>query len=106
VKFKLGVSLFGASPVIIGIFPTIDAVWQRIVMQGATITSVVDGVHGDKSKHPRGFAVDVRTRFDYTSTQWGGDTKEKLAEELRKDLPNGYDVVVEKTHIHIEYDPE
>lgn len=65
----------------------------------AQFTSIVDGKHSAKSLHYVGLAVDLRT--------WYIPKKEleDFAVQLRTDLGPDYDVVVEKTHIHIEFQP-
>lgn len=68
--------------------------------QAFTITSLLDGRHSDKSLHYKGMAVDIRTR-DLVSV-----TAHQIAKRIREELGSNYDVVVEKTHIHIEYDPK
>lgn len=65
-----------------------------------TITSLMDGKHSDKSLHYKGMAVDIRTR------DLVGITAFEIAKRIRELLTADYDVVVEKTHIHIEYDPK
>lgn len=62
-----------------------------------TITSAKDGKHMSNSKHYSGNAIDIRTR----------DMKEinDTAREIKFELGEDYDVIVEKDHIHIEYDP-
>jgi hypothetical protein len=63
------------------------------------ITSANDGKHGDKTLHHKGLALDLRT--------WNLNGREtEVTAELKKALGNGYDVVLEKDHIHCEYDPE
>ncbi len=63
------------------------------------ITSLVDGKHSETSLHYTGCAVDIRTRNlpqnfrDYTQIR------------IRDALTRDYDVVLEKDHIHIEYQP-
>lgn len=70
--------------------------------QDFVITSGTDGRHPDKKNiHGNGFAIDCRTR-DIPSL----DRITALADECRRTLPPAYDVVVEKDHIHIEYDPK
>jgi len=59
-----------------------------------------EGAHSPGSFHPIGRAADLRTRY------FDDDTKRQVAAELRAALPKGYDVVVEKHHIHVEYDPK
>ena len=65
------------------------------------ITEVTGGEHGRGSKHYIGNAVDLRTNFFDRKEEI-----ERVAQELREALGEQYDVVVEKTHIHIEYDPK
>ena len=61
------------------------------------ITSVTDGKHGPNSFHYVGHAFDLRTRHMKTL-----ERVQQVASEIRNVLGRGYDVVVEKDHIHIE----
>ena len=64
------------------------------------ITSGTDGKHSRTSLHYRGDAIDLRTReFDESVVQ---DVADTIAERLGPD----FDVVVETTHIHLEYQPK
>lgn len=65
-----------------------------------TITSGSDGAHSSNSKHYTNEALDFRTR-ELTATDIV-----KLAQETKKRLGKEYDVVIERDHIHIEYDPK
>lgn len=65
------------------------------------ITSVTDGKHGPNSLHYKGLAMDLRTRH---LGEIGNVNL--IAKQLRGELGRNYDVVVEKTHIHIEYQPK
>jgi|GEM_PF-1465281 hypothetical protein len=58
-----------------------------------------DGVHMDGSKHYTGDAVDLRTN-NLTQSQI-----DDVSSTLSSSLGDDYDVVVESTHIHVEYDP-
>src|SRR6267142_2780801 len=70
------------------------------------ITSANDSTHMDGSLHPKGLAIDIRTR----------DIDPELVTELAKALKlklNGsvlinrpYQVIIEIDHIHIEFDPK
>lgn len=64
-----------------------------------TVTSITDGKHSPNSLHYEGLAVDIRTR-DLSTEQ-----KSTLVAKLRKALGNDYDVVLESTHLHVEFDP-
>ena len=63
------------------------------------ITSITDGEHGRKSLHRYGLAFDVRSR------DWDPDQKRLLLGEFQAVLGDGYDVVDEADHTHVEYDP-
>lgn len=64
----------------------------------STVTSLLDGKHSPNSLHYQGLAVDLRTRH-LTQKQIID-----VANDLKKALGNDYDVVIEKTHLHVEYD--
>jgi len=57
--------------------------------------------HKISSAHNTGRGADLRTfYFD------DREEKEEVAQELREALGENYDVVLESTHIHLEYDPK
>jgi len=81
--------------------PILYALWvAEEVMGEATVTSLLDGQHSPHSKHYQGLAVDLRTRH------LPRERIEKVASELRSRLGDDYDVVIEKTHLHVEFDPK
>ena len=61
-----------------------------------TITSAKDGIHMKGSKHYTGEAIDIR-KLDMKNVKI-------VVEEIKEYLGKDYDVIEEKTHIHIEYD--
>ena len=63
-----------------------------------TITSGKDGTHMKGSKHYSGNAIDIRT----SDMMHINATTSRIQSKLGDD----YDVIFEKDHIHIEYDPE
>lgn len=65
------------------------------------ITSGIDGVHKEGSKHYSLNAIDVRLNNFPTA-------KSKLIfqDQIKARLGAGYDVVLEPDHLHIEYDPK
>lgn len=65
------------------------------------ITEVTGGKHGRGSLHYVGLAMDIRTRHISSEAEIG-----IIANEIRESLGKQYDVVVEKTHIHIEFQPK
>ena len=60
------------------------------------ITSGKDGQHGIGSLHYEGKAVDLRT--------W--NVLDSLVKALKAHLGADYDIVLEKDHIHVEWDPK
>ena len=65
------------------------------------VTSAVDGRHKRGSLHYVGLAVDLRTRDLATKKN-----RTRVHKKLRKALGDEYDVVLEKTHMHVEFDPK
>ena len=57
-------------------------------------------LHSMGSLHPFGRALDFRTRY------FGRVTQIMITNELKQNLGRHYDVILHKTHIHIEYDPK
>lgn len=76
-----------------------DAVWDE-EGQVCAVTSGLEGTHKARSKHYTGAALDLRTHY------FGPDAIQRVATRLRDILGSDYDVVVEATHIHVEYDPK
>jgi len=62
------------------------------------ITSTRHDSHGASSLHYADQAIDIRL------TAWGG--KVISVEALRRILGDDFDVVGERTHIHVEFDPK
>ena len=62
------------------------------------ITSTWEGTHLDYSKHYQKQALDFRRPKALTDNE--------ILYELRMFIGGDFDVVVEKDHVHIEYDPK
>lgn len=73
----------------------IDHIFMKYGVE-AVITSGKDSVHGDNSKHYLGLAIDLRTYH----------VLDRIVQDLKNHLGKDYDVVLEKDHIHVEYDPK
>ena len=65
-----------------------------------TVTSVIDGAHSRGSFHYLGLALDLRTN-DLPPGE-----ADEIVNMLRAALGQDYDVVLEKDHIHIEFQPK
>jgi hypothetical protein len=64
------------------------------------ITSLMDGTHSRGSEHYTGMAFDARTR-DVAESR-----AKELAHSIGAALGSDYDVILEPSHLHIEYDPK
>lgn len=105
-EFKNGVYL-SIQPKMAEALPLIDAAYNDIGFDAeCVITSANDSRHMSGSLHYAGLAVDLRTRDLHP------DAIQRLVLALRRRL-NGvedqnrpYQVVIEKDHVHLEYQPE
>ena len=71
----------------------------EILGLGMVITSGTDGIHKKGSKHYTGEALDLRI------SNIPPALIQKVIVNLQKRLGDGYQVIREHDHIHIEYDP-
>jgi len=83
----------------------INKVWKRVVGEHAILSSTYGSVHGDGSLHGRGDAEDFAIVLA-NDEPIRHSTVVLLVEALRQELGPDFDVVLEKDHIHIEYDPK
>jgi len=98
-KIKKGIKINGLKPeMLLGIFiaKSIYDKWDKELV----ITEITGGKHSFASLHYSGNAVDIRTNY-FTDLE-----KDLVAKDLKEALSENYDVVVEKTHIHIEFQPK
>ncbi len=83
-----------------------DQIWKEYG-QELVITSALDGTHSAGSLHYYGYALDFRTRYftNMDDSEFKGLVNvERVAEKLREALGRDYNVIVHKSHIHVEYD--
>lgn len=74
------------------------SVWSLVERIDVVVNSVDDGTHGARTLHGFSLAPDLDTE---------GDRPEhlpKLHGYLARHLPDPFDVVLEPTHVHVEYD--
>lgn len=98
-RLKYGVSLKGIQPAITFALVATVELFRRYGAN-CTVTSANDGVHMEGSKHYKGLALDFRTR------ELPKSCRSPLTAALRSALGREYDVVLEKDHLHVEYDPK
>jgi hypothetical protein len=100
-----GVRLDGVRPVTLRAMAAAAEVFAR---EGAAlvVTSVVDGLHMEGSKHYTGEAFDCRSKHlpDY-------ETKLRVLGALEEALGKDFDVLLElvgddSEHLHLEFDPK
>jgi len=96
---KPGVKFEMLSPqMLLGAIIVMDAYEE--MGQEATITSGTDGTHKQNSLHYSGNAMDFRTRDVDPSRM------KSLVAEIKRRLGENFDVVLEKDHLHVEFDPK
>lgn len=103
-KLKPGASLKGVKDVMFIAAIAIENVMNALGYE-CTITSGTDSMDqhggGDASKtlHDDGLALDFRSRY---LTE---DAKRLMAQEMQAALGPAYQVIIEKDHFHVEYQP-
>jgi len=72
---------------------------QELFITGTTNSVDEDGniIHSSKSKHPFGYAFDVRTKF------WKYQEQLAVYREIKEMLGIAFKVIFHSTHIHIEF---
>lgn len=93
---KPGVRVAGLRPEILLAVIAAERVCAEMGVD-CVVTACVDGIHKAGSLHYRGLAVDLRSR-DFLP----GDVDKAIA-RIKQCLGTDYDVVLEKDHIHIEF---
>lgn len=97
-EFKEGVKVQGIRPELLLAMIVSEQVYNQ---HGYTyiVTSLLDGKHSVTSLHYSGCAVDSRTRHIEP------EHRKVIADQIRDKLTKDYDVVLELSHLHIEYQP-
>ena len=96
---KRGVNADGLQPEILSAIMEAREIYRDLNAE-LIITSLLDGKHMPGSFHYKGLAVDLRTRHLSNSDRM------LVVARLRLALGPEYDVVLEKTHLHLEFDPK
>lgn len=98
-EIKNGVVLAGLDIKMRPVLIAAEQIWEANRHE-LVVTGGLEGVHSAGSLHYYGLALDLRHRY------FSDDIKEWVAEELQRLIGSNYDVVIERTHIHVEYDPK
>lgn len=72
----------------------------------AVITSTYEGTHSVGSLHYANEAFDVRKPSAMDKEKFKDEHNKEAVRGLKDKLGKDFDIVLEKTHIHIEYDPK
>lgn len=97
---KLGVDLRGLAPQMAIAYVIAMQVYQAQAGVPCVITSGSDGTHGPNSLHYKGKALDFRTNT------LRAEQVHPVYLALKAALGAQFDVVLEATHLHVEYDPK
>ena len=99
IRFKDDVKIFGIRPEIAMAIEVANGIYNQFGSD-VTVTSVVDGTHSKTSLHYSGSAVDFRTR------NLADHQVDTIVSWLKQFLTNEFDVVKERDHIHVEFQPK
>jgi len=98
IAIKKGVILQGLDARLYAALHQAGRIWLRHG-QRLVVISGLDGRHKKGSLHDVGLAVDLRFH------DFGSATRLQVTHELRRSLGDGFQVIGERDHIHVEYDP-
>ena len=101
---KMGVSVRCLKREIRRALPIIEQVYKDVAGHEAIITSTNEGTHSPGSLHYAGQAVDISLPGAHAMPKQ--TTPGIVKDRLKKVLGRDYDVVLERNHIHVEYDPK
>lgn len=97
--FKNGVDITGLRVEMLVALICADSFFAEI-KKDCVVTSGLEGTHSVTSLHYNGLALDFRIRH-LNETEI-----EMFVKNMVISLPQDFDVVREKTHVHIEYQPK
>lgn len=95
---KKDASLKGIDEVMVLILPKIEKLYEAIGKE-LVITSGTDGIHSIGSLHYKGLAIDIRVPYLTLNAN------RPFVDMIRLVLNINFEVILEKDHIHIEYNP-
>ena len=96
-RLKDGVSVNGLKPECIIALSICNEVYKNYGID-MVITSGTEGKHSKNSLHYVGFAFDLRTN----NIQYTSDVN-LIVKDIKDALTDEYDIVLEKDHLHIEF---
>ena len=96
-RLKPGVRALGLKPEILLAIMVAESVF---LPDELVITSITEGRHSRGSEHYTGMAFDARIR------DVGKSRAKEITRNIHVGLGDDYDVVLEETHLHVEFDPK
>lgn len=100
IKLKPGVRITGVQPQLTLAIGITYSVFRQNSVTELVITSVSDGQHSRQSLHYVGHAFDIRI------SELAQDTRVSLVSDMKNCLGEEFDVILEDTHIHVEWQPK
>ena len=98
-QIKEGVILNGLRIEMRPVLIAAEKIWKE-AREELVVTGGLDGTHSAGSLHYYGLALDFRTRY------FSDETAKEVFGKLRKEVGPDYDVILHKSHMHVEYDPK
>lgn len=107
-QLKQDVSLTGLTPQCVWAMVSAFAVWTMLFKSPMqfVVTSVADSTHKGGSLHYQGNAFDLRVRDPMGLWAASNDQIANFVSQLRASLNDGFDVVIESDHVHVEWQPK
>ena len=101
IRIKEGVDIAGLRPEILLVLPVAESILKEMSWSvNIVITSGRDGKHSIGSFHYNGLAIDLRTR------EMEPGQIPHFVQHMKTCLGVQFDVVLEDTHLHIEFQPK
>ena len=98
IQIKKGVRIRAMAPAVVLAIQVAAGVYHEYGLETMVVTSICEGHHKRGSAHYTGNAFDLRI--------WGMGKPEQVTRDIGEDLGDEFDVILEKDHIHVEYDPK
>jgi len=96
--------VFGISPEMVLASVVIGFIWMELFPGvDCVVTEGTGGKHGRGSRHYVGLGKDYRI---WNLPDPFMESAKKATKEIKRRLGPDYDVVLEKDHIHVEFDPK
>lgn len=90
------------------VITVVDSAYMEEFGHEAVCTSANDRIHQENSLHYKGAAWDFRIwrNNDFTKGPYPASELALLKDKLNRRLGDLFDIVLERDHIHVEFDPK